>query len=201
MPEPEPERWTEENRILGPAERELLFFLLRYGCHELDFESDSDYYSGNEQDKPTVADFIRDAFSDGTRMANSVYAAVYDAYMALYAQGCDQQEIVRHLLDSPDRRLAGVVAELSTDRYRLTVTAFANALTTEDSWLVVQVPRAILGYAERRLQNRYDFLRRTLSDGVEEPAQEAAILQEMVKIQAAQRRVRQKMGRDKKTKP
>ena len=189
--------WTEENRILGPAERDLLSFLLRYGCHELDFESDSDYYSGSEEDKPTVADFIRDAFSDGTQMANSVYAAVYDAYMALYEEGCSQQEIVKRLLDDADRRVAGVVAELSTEKYQLTVNAFERSMTTIDSWLVTQLPRAILVYAERRMQDRYDTLRRSLPELPAE--QEAAVLQEMIKIQTAQRRIRQKMGREKNT--
>ena len=187
--------WAEENRILGPAERDLLSFLLRYGCNELDFESDSDYYSGSEEDKPTVADFIRDAFSDGTRMANSAYAAVYDAFMALYEEGWSQDEIVKRLLDDADRRVAGVVSELSTEKYQLTVNAFERSMTTIDSWLVAQVPRAILVYAERRMQDRYDTLRRSLPELPAE--QEAAVLQEMIKIQTAQRRIRQKMGREK----
>ena len=189
---------TEENRILAPAERDLLYFLLRHGCDELDFESDSDYYSGDETDKPSVADFIRDAFSDGTRMANSAYAAVYDAYFALYDEGLTQPDIVKRLLDAEDRRVAEVASQLSTEKYRLTVEAFEKSMTTKASWLVTQVPRAILGYAERRMQDRYDSLRRSLSDATSE--RETAILQEMVKVQAAQRRIKQKMGREKNTK-
>ena len=187
--------WTEENRILAPAERDLLYFLLRYGCHELDFESDSEYYSGSEQDKPSVADFILASFSDGTRFANSAYADVYDAYFELYDEGLGQEEIVRRLLDAPDRRVAGIVSELSTDKYRLTVEAFEKSMTTVPSWLVAQVPRAILNYAERRLQDRYEQLRHALPEAT--PDVEPAILQEMMKIQATQRKIRQKMGREK----
>ena len=193
-----PQQLPEENRLLGPSERDLLYFLLRYGCEELDFESDSDYYSGNEMDKPSVADFIRDALSDGTKMANSAYAAVFDAYFALYDEGLGQQDIVKRLLDAPDRRIADVASQLSTEKYRLTVQAFENAMTTTSSWLVVQVPRALLGYAERRMQDRYEQLRRQLPEA--SPEQEPAILQEMVKIQTAQRRIKQKMGREKNTK-
>jgi len=196
--QPAPAQVVEENRILAPSERDLLYFLLRHGCDELDFESDSDYYSGDEQDKPSVADFIRGAFSDGTRMANSAYAAVFDAYCALYDEGLSQQDIVKRLLDAEDRRVAEVTSQLSTEKYRLTVQAFENAMTTTSSWLVAQVPRAILGYAERRMQDRYETLRRRLPDV---PAgQEAGVLQEMIKIQAAQRRIKQKMGREKNTK-
>ena len=195
---PAPVKVAEENRTLAPAERDLLYFLLRYGCDELDFESDSDYYSGSEEDKPTVADFIRDAFSDGTKMANSVYCAVYNAYMTMYEEGLSQEEIVKRLLDDEDRRVAEVASQLSTEKYRLTVEAFERSMTTKDSWLVAQVPRAILGYAERRMQDRYDMLRRSLPDAT--PEREAAILQEMVKVQSAQRRIKQKMGREKNTK-
>ena len=203
-PEPAPVQPVEqtmqiENRLLAPAERDLLYFLLRHGCDELDFESDSDYYSGSEQDKPSVAGFIRDAFGDGTRMANSAYAAVYEAYFALYDEGLGQQEIVKGLLDSADRRVADVASQLSTEKYRLTIQAFENAMTTKASWLVTQVPRAILGYAERRMQDRYETLRRELPEA-ESEQQETAILQEMVKIQAAQRRIKQKMGREKNAK-
>ena len=176
----------------------MLYFLLRYGCNQLDFESDSEYYSGSELDKPTVADFIHGALSDGTRMGNSAYAAVYDAFFALYDEGLSQEEIVKRLLDSADRRMAGIVSELSTEKYQLTVEAFERSLTTTDSWLVAQVPRAILNYAERRLQDRYEQLRHSLSDA--HPDVEPAILQEMIKIQTAQRRIRQKMGREKNTK-
>ena len=197
--QPVVEKVQEENRILAPAERDLLYFLLRHGCDELDFESDSDYYSGSEQDKPSVADFIRGAFSDGTQMANSVYRAVYDAYFALYDEGYGQAEIVKGLLDSADRGMAEVVSQLSTEKYRLTIQAFENAMTTKASWLVAQVPRPILGYAERRMQDRYEQLRRDLPQAASEQ-QETAILQEMVKIQAAQRRIKQKMGREKNAK-
>jgi hypothetical protein len=91
-----------------------------------------------------------------------------------------------------------VTSQLSTDKYRLTVQAFENAMTTTASWLVNQVPRAILGYAERRMQDRYEQLRRQLPEA--SPEQEPAILQEMVKIQSAQRRIKQRMGREKNTK-
>ena len=112
-------------------------------------------------------------------------------------EGCSQEEIVKRLLDDADRRVAGVVAELSTEKYQLTVNAFERSMTTIDSWLVTQLPRAILVYAERRMQDRYDTLRRSLPELPAE--QEAAVLQEMIKIQTAQRRIRQKMGREKNT--
>ena len=198
--EPAPVReWTEENRLLAPSEKDLLSFLLTHGCDELDFPSDSEYYGGDEDFKPSVADFIRDALeADGTKMANSAYAAVYDAYMALYDEGLAQDDIVKRLLDSPDRTVASVAAQLSTHKYMITVKAFENALTTVPSWLAAQVPRAIMCYADCRISDRLEQLRRTLSEELS-PEVQTASMQEMVKLQAARKRIRKMIGREKNT--
>ena len=68
-----------ENRILAPAESDLLYFLLCYGQEKLDFATDSPYYSGDEELKQSVAEFIREAMdADCTVFANSAYRALYD---------------------------------------------------------------------------------------------------------------------------
>lgn len=186
-----------ENRTLAEAEKDLLYFLLTHGCDELDFESDSDYYCGEGMPKPTVADFIRGALeADGTRMANSAYAAAWDAYFKAYDEGYEQEEIVRRMLDDGDRRVASVAASLSTEKYRLTVSAFENALTTTASWLTVQVPRAIMVYGERRIQDRTDDIRRQLAGSV--PEEQEKLMQELMRLQTAQRKIKQKIGREKK---
>lgn len=188
--------WTEENRTLAAAEKDLLYFLLTHGCDELDFESDSEYYSGDESSKPTVCDFIRDALeSDGTKMANSAYAAVYDAYTALYDRGLPQDVIVKTLLDSPDRGVAAVTAALSEEKYKISVSALKDAMTTVPSWLVSQLPKTIMLYAERRIQDRINTIRKAIPDA-DESAQ-LQLLQEMKRLREAQLRIKKKIGREK----
>lgn len=199
VPEVPAQSWTEENRILAPSEKDLVSFLLTHGCDELDFPSDSEYYCGDETSKPRVADFIRDALeADGTKMANSAYASAYDAYMQGYDEGLAQDEIVRRMLDSQDRVVAAVAAQLSTQKYMLTVKAFENALTTVPSWLAVQVPRAIMCYADCRIHDRLEQLRRALSTELSAEEQTAS-MQEMVRLQSARRRIKQMLGREKNT--
>ena len=192
----QPQAWVEENPTLAAVEKELLNFLLTHGCDELNFESDSEYYSGDENYKPTVCDFIRDALeSDGTKMANTAYAEVYDAYVALYDKGLPNEGIVKSLLDSPDRRVAAVTAALSTEKYTLSVKALKGAMTTVSSWLVSQLPKTMMVYAERRLQDRVNSLLRQLRDAPE--TEQEAILREMKMLQEAQRRIKRKTGREK----
>ncbi len=186
-----------ENRTLAPAERDMLFFLLRYGTEPLVFESDSPYYTGEaDEDRVTVADFIREALeADDGCFANTAYKALYDRYMALYDEGRPQEAILKAVLDGEDRALANLAAGLSTEKYQLTVGAFEASLTSTTSFLTTGVPKAIMVYAERRVQDRLDNIRRSLASA--DPDAQLPLMQEMLRLQAAQRRIRQKIGREK----
>ena len=104
--------------------------------------------------------------------------------------------IIRRLLGGDNREIAAVVADLSTEKYRLTIQAFENALTTTSSWLVIQVPRVILAFNERRLQNEIDLLKKSLKE-VQGTDREQDVLGRMMKLQKFQREIRQKLGREK----
>lgn len=161
---PAPRRVLEEERILEPSERELLGFILRFGRHVLQFESDSEFY--DEQVPQTVAEFIDAALAaDDCHFANAAYEATYQAYFGWYDQGLEQDAIVRNLLNGEDRSIAGVTADLSTEKYELTVHNFSDALTTTDSWLVTYVPRAILAYHDKRITAQQTAIYRKLQAG------------------------------------
>ena len=191
-----PESIPEENKTLAKAEKDLLYFLLTHGTDELDFESDSDYYSGNEDEKPTVSDFIRASLeADGSCFANSAYKAVYDAYIRGYDEGLTQEQILKNLYNSEDRMIARVTGDLATEKYQLSVERFRNSMTATASWLVNYVPKAILCYAERRVQDKIDYLRRSLQGAP--PEEVEPIMKQIVSLQTAQRSINAKIGREK----
>lgn len=188
----------ETNKVLASAEKDLLYFILSYGTKVLNFESDSEYYSGSEEDKPLVADFIRDSIeTDGSFFQNEIYRKVYDAYFVMYDEGLEQDEMLCRLLNSEDRDLAFVAAELSVEKYQLTVEALQKSMTTEDSWLVRQVPKAILYYAERRFEDMIQNLRKELQNCTDADRQ-VAIMTDLSKFQKAQSKVKVMLGREKK---
>lgn len=140
-----------ESPVLQPSEKDLLGFILRNGMSLLEFESDSPYYE--EDGAVPVADFIRDAL-DGHEFANTSYRRVYDEYFKLYDENpaLTQTDIVRKLMDSPDRAMADMVADFVEDRYQLTVKNFKDSMTAESSHLVLNVPKAILVYNSLRVK-------------------------------------------------
>ena len=140
-----------ESPVLQPSEKDLLGFILRNGMSLLEFESDSPYYE--EDGAVPVADFIRDAL-DGHEFANTSYRRVYDEYFKLYDEdpALTQTDIVRKLMDSPDRAMADMVADFVEERYQLTVKNFKDSMTAESSHLVLNVPKAILVYNSLRVK-------------------------------------------------
>ena len=181
--------------ITEPSERELLGFILRHGCSELKFETDSEFY--NPDGSQTVAEFIDSALTgDSAAFSNPAFQAAYNAYFALYDEGLDQDSIVRSLLNGEDRTVAGVVADLATEKYELTVHNFSDALTTTDSWLVTYVPRAILAYHDKRLQVKQAEINRRLAQATPEEANQ--LLGELSSVNALKKTINIKLGRIKK---
>ncbi len=184
-----------EERIMEPSERELLGFILRYGCSELKFETDSEFY--NPDGSQTVAEFIDAALSaDNITFSNAGYEATYNAYFGLYDQGLEQDAIVRSLMDGENRTVASVAADLATEKYELTVHNFSDALTTTDSWLVTYVPRAILAFHDKRLQSRQAEINRKLATA--SPEEVNALLEELQSLNALKKTINVKLGRIKK---
>ena len=184
---------TLEDTIVAPSERELLAFILRDGTTHLCFESDSEFYAGDNP--PTVAEFIDEAL-DGAPLHNSLYRRIYEAYFALYDEGLPQEQIVGRLLGGEDREAAAVAAELSEERYALTVTRFSKAMTTHESWLVSYVPRAILAYQDKKMQSRIRELTRKLATAA--PSDQEDLLRQIERANAVKRKINIRLGRERK---
>ena len=185
--------YTPENRLLAAVEEDILTFLLQHGSEELHFETDSPYYDPETTD--SVADFISATIeSTGQPLANSGYRRVYEAYLDLYYEGHPQDEIIRTLLDSPDRVLAAIAGEYSTRRYQLSVKRLESSMTNEQSWLVSYVPRAMLTLAERRAASRLEEIRKALGNVSGE--EELALMKEMTVLQRRQKKLKETLKKE-----
>ena len=183
---------SPSERILEPSERELLTFILQHGRTQLQFETDSEFY--DPEGAQTVAEFIDAAMAaDNLHFANPDLEATYEAYFQLYDQGMEQDDMVRALLNGEDRDVARVTANLSTDKYELTVHNFTDALTTTDSWLVNYVPRAILVYHDKRLTAKQKEIERQLEHATPEQAKE--LMGSFTHISKMKKTINIKLGR------
>lgn len=190
-----------DNRIMATAERDLLNFILTYGTTKLEFQSDSAFYSGSDEDALTVFDFIGQALEgDNSQFANSVFRKVYEAYSKDYYEGYSQDEIVKRLMDGEDRDMAYVAAQLSTDeRYDLSVKNLRQSMMSKGSWLTIYVPKAILVYQQSRLEDKENELKEGLGEAqaASDDDRVLEIMQEMLKVQKALKMVKVRLGREK----
>lgn len=190
-----------ENRIMATAERDLLNFILTYGTTKLEFQSDSDFYSGSDEDAQTVFDFIEQALeADKSEFANPVFRRTYEAYSKDYYDGYSQEEIVRHLMDGEDRDVAYVAAQLSTDEtYELSVQHLRQSMMSKVSWLTLYVPKAILVFQQCRMEDKDRELKERLREAqaASDTDKTLAIMREMLKVQKTLKIVKVRLGREK----
>ena len=190
-----------DNRIMGTAERDLLNFILTYGTTKLEFSSDSDFYTGSDEETQTVFDFIDQALEgDKSGFSNSVFQRAYEAYSKDYYDGYSQEEIVKRLMDGQDRDVAYVAAQLSTDeRYDLSIDNLRNSMMAKTSWLTLYVPKAILVFQKCRLENREEMLRESLrqAQSASDGDRIMEIMQDILKVQKALKVVKVRLGREK----
>ncbi len=189
-----------DNRIMATAERDLLNFILTYGTTKLEFQSDSDFYSGSDEDALTVFDFISQALEgDNSQFINTVFRKAYEAYSKDYYEGYSQEEIVKRMMDGQDRDVAYVAAQLSTDeRYDLSIDKLRNSMMAKTSWLTLYVPKAILVFQKCRLENREEELRESLrqAQSASDGDRIMEIMQDILKVQKALKVVKVRLGRE-----
>ena len=185
-----------ENALLAPAEAELLSFILTNGQDELAFPSDSPFRAaGPDGENPRVAGFIRDTLDeDSCSFSNEVYRKTYEAYMQCLDLEMPQEKIVTSLMNSEDRQVAAAAAELSTERYQLTVKNFEESLTATSSWLAQFVPKALIAYSDRRLQDQMDNIRKSLPQLDEQGQVEA--MEKLVRLQNIRTNIKKQYGKN-----
>lgn len=188
-----------ENPVMAPVERDLLKFILVSGLDTMDFESDSEFY---DSEKTTAADFIRDAIEEHP-FSNSLYARTFNEYFKLYDADATlgQDDIIRSLMNSPDREMASLVGDLVEEKYRLTVKNFSDAMTSQSSFLVIQVPKAIMVYNSKIVRSQELALAARLKElgrmekTPETMAEEAEILVKFQKVVELRKKIVGKLGR------
>lgn len=190
----DPMQQYETNTVVGPSERELLTFLLTDGTEVMPFENLSKRLTGDEQNV-TVAEYIDSVFSDdNVKFLNNCYQKVYDKYMEGYFDmGYEQDEILKNLLCCEDKTVMTITANLSVNKYKITVDKFEKSMTAKGSWLVNTVPKTILAYYEKRLEFQMKELRSKIGS---EPDRLEENLMALKEVQEKWHAVRVKLGRE-----
>ncbi len=179
---------------LQACEKELLDFILNSGEKELKFDSDSEFHT---EEPCTVADFIDGALAaDGQAFANDIYRTVYERYFDYYEQGLNQEQIIGRLMECTEPAVAEVTKDLVIPKYGLSVKRFEDSKTNDNTLLVMFVPRSILVYKRRLIDEKVLELSERLSTlAADDEAGSDAIMLELNRLNEMKNMLNDKLGR------
>ena len=145
------------NTYLAVQERELVYYLLKFGSCVMHFE---DTIDGPVQEPVRVDDYIRDNLSyDEIVLENRLYREMYDDYFALVGtlqeEDVERQEkILRHFTTHPVQQIVNQAVDFITEDHQVTVKAFLDALEPEEKKLSYLVPKSVTLYKSRITEQR-----------------------------------------------
>ncbi len=134
------------NTYCEDAEKEILYYLLKFGYLLIKLEEDYIYDPDDpEEEEQTVAQYILSQLqNDDLELQNLVYKSIFDEYYQLKEH--DGDRIIRYFVNHPDPSVSKVVADLLAQPYAITINSFSKSLIPEKNVLGRIVPKAILIY-------------------------------------------------------
>ncbi len=149
-----------------PAERELLYYLIKFGDHPL---------YGNEDDREnliTVSQFIlTELHNDDLEIRNLVYKSIFDEYFLNRHLG--EEGIQKHFLNHTNQEYVNVVLKLLHQEHNLNIKKFIKGIIPEENVLSTVVPKAILIYKAKIASEAYSQLCKRLEEAAAAKDKEA----------------------------
>ena len=152
---PQPSGYVLRDAFLAVPERELAYYLVKFGAYPLHFEEDM-VYGSEPHAEITVSQYIRDALADDDLVfVNDLYRAIFDRYYSFAAtlpqEDCSlsQERVIRYFTTGEDQALNQAVFDLILEEHPLTVKSYEEAITPEAQALARIVPKSVLLYKLR----------------------------------------------------
>ena len=143
------------NGYLAVPERELCYYLLKFGEYLLHFEEDM-LYGAEPREDVTVFSYIRDSLADDELvMVNDLYRTIFERYSSFAATLPEdepkalQEKIIRYFTTSEDSGLNQAVFDIILEEHPLTVKSYEESIAPEENTLGRVVPKSMLLYKLR----------------------------------------------------
>ena len=184
----QPAGYVLRDAFLAVPERELAYYLVKFGEYPMHFEADM-YYGSEPHEPVKVAQYIHDALSDDEIvLKNDLYRTIYDRYYAFVANLPEgefterQQRVVRFFTTSADAALNQAVYDLILEEHPLTVKTYEEAIPPEEQTLALAVPKSVLLYKKRITELACNATAKAVTEA-QKSGDEAALRQLVRKLQ------------------
>lgn len=146
--------------LLDPVERELVYYLLKFGEYILTFDGSKTYGAEAPVIRITVAEYISAQLQDdGLVLQNPLYRRIFQMYFPFRDQlleedsseaGRDpevlQGRILRQFVNCQDPQVSIAVVDITEAKYVINVKEYLKSQIPERNTIDINVPKAVLVY-------------------------------------------------------
>ena len=179
----EPAGYPVRDAYLAVPERELCYYLVKFGEYPMHFEEDM-VYGAVPHETVTVSAYVRGALADDDLvLVNDLYRTIWDKYFAFVATLPPeepeemQKKVIRYFTTGEDATLNQAVFSLILEEHPLTVKTYEESIAPEETSLGRMVPKSVLLYKLRITELSCNAVTRQIAD-----AQKSGASDEMVRL-------------------
>lgn len=149
--------------FLAPYEKEILYYLIKFGEHPIHFEEHMIVGSEQPVQEITVSEYISaELENDDLEFQNTIFKKIYTQYFQYRAEEKDNDKIVRMFANGADEQVTQTVLDLVYQEYTITIKEFQKTLTPEENQIGKYVPKAILIYKAKVAEYTYNLIMKQL---------------------------------------
>lgn len=154
-----PRQREAEVPFLVPYEKEILYYLIKFGEHIIHFEEHMIVGSEQPVQEITVSEYISaELENDELEFQNGLYKKVYDLYFKYRESERDNDKIVKMFANGPDEPVTQAVLDLIYQEYTVNVKEFQKTLIPEENMISKYVPKIILVYKAKVAEYTYNLV-------------------------------------------
>lgn len=175
--------------LLEPVERELIYYLLKFGEYSLTFDESKTYGAEAPLLRITVAEYISAQLQDDDlELQNPLYRRIYRMYFSFRGQlleedsseaGRDpevlQGRILRQFVNCQDPQVSVAVVDITEAKYVINVKEYLKSQIPERNTIDKNVPKAMLVYKLKYVEHSCAQLMETIGRSEDEMQQQEAM--------------------------
>lgn len=155
--------------FLAPYEKEILYYLIKFGEHPIHFEEHMIVGSEQPVQEITVSEYISaELENDELEFQNHIFKKIYNLYFKFREEERDNDKIIRMYANGSDEQVTQAVLDMIYQEYTLNIKEFQRTLVPEENLIGKYVPKIILIYKAKVAEYTYNLIMKQLGQAQQE---------------------------------
>lgn len=155
--------------FLAPYEKEILYYLIKFGEHPIHFEEHMIVGSEQPVQEITVSEYISaELENDELEFQNHIFKKIYNLYFQFREEERDNDKIIRMFANGSDEQVTQAVLDMVYQEYTLNIKEFQKTLVPEENLIGKYVPKIILIYKAKVAEYTYNLIMKQLGQAQQE---------------------------------